>query len=165
MSCVASVRPELGRIKNARSDFLCPIQFHSCKEGLDRLAQNQPGSNLDGLAKLWPYRSGLEACWCARIIGPTSGRTQLTCYQFPTFRLGCVLPPATVQSWCVQESPGPPLASASKLIQIGRRSDPACLPGYCESGEADKKIRVRVGLVTAEILFSNFLLLFRSFFF
>ena len=33
-----------------------------------------------------------EAGQCVRIIGPGSGRMQQAHYQFPTFRLGCVLP-------------------------------------------------------------------------
>ena len=55
------------------------------------LCKNQPGSNLDGLVRFWPSTSGLEASWCARITGPSSGTTQLACYQVSTFRLGCVL--------------------------------------------------------------------------
>ena len=113
---------------------LCPIQFHSCEEGRDHIVQSQPGSNLDGLVMHWPNGSGLEASWCAGIIGPTSGGTQAACYQFPTFRLSCVLPQTaffmTAQSRCVQESLGPLLANASVLIQTGCGSDPARLLGY-----------------------------------
>ena len=37
--------------------------------------------------------SGLEASWCAKIIMPGLAEcNQHACYQFPTFRLGCVLP-------------------------------------------------------------------------
>ena len=31
--------------------------------------QNRPGSDLDGLVWVWPNTSGLEASWCAGIIG------------------------------------------------------------------------------------------------
>ena len=31
--------------------------------------QNRPGSDLDGLVRFWPNASGLEAGWCAGIIG------------------------------------------------------------------------------------------------
>ena len=40
------------------------------KEGMDHIAQNRPGSGLDGLVRVWPNASGLEASWCAGIIGP-----------------------------------------------------------------------------------------------
>ena len=68
-----------------------PVWFCSFKEGLDHIVQNQPESNLDGLIRFRPNRSGLEANWCARIISPSSGRTQPACYGFPTFRLDCIL--------------------------------------------------------------------------
>ena len=86
--------------------------------------------------------------------GPVSGRTQPARYQFPTFRLGSVLPQTSrmivcktsldpIQFWLivsgfgqtdpvrkqagVQESSGPLLASASQPVRTG--SDPACLLG------------------------------------
>ena len=39
----------------------------------------QPGC----LVRFWPNTSESEASWCARLIRP--------CYQYPTFRLGCIL--------------------------------------------------------------------------
>ena len=54
---------------------------HFSKGGIDHSVQNQPGSNLDGLVRVWPNASGLEASWCAGIIRPFSGRMQLACYQ------------------------------------------------------------------------------------
>ena len=74
MAIVASVLPELGRVVYAGSDFPHPIQFHSSKEGLDHIVQNQHRSKLDGLVRFWPNASGLEACQCARIIWPASGQ-------------------------------------------------------------------------------------------
>ena len=41
------------------------------KEGRDHTAQNRPGSDLGGLVRVWPNGSGLEASWCAGIIGPS----------------------------------------------------------------------------------------------
>ena len=61
---------------------------------LNKLCETSPDdgrSDLDGLVKYWPNRSGPKASRCARISRSSSGRTQLTCYQFPTFRLICVL--------------------------------------------------------------------------
>ena len=34
------------------------------------VVQNRPGSDLDGLVRVWPNASGLEASPCAGIIGP-----------------------------------------------------------------------------------------------
>ena len=66
------------------------VWFHSSKESLDHIVQNWPGSNLDGQVRFWPNMSGLEASWCVIIIGPSSGRMQSACCQFPRFI--CVLP-------------------------------------------------------------------------
>ena len=46
-------------------------------------AQNQPGSDLDDVARFWPDVSGLEASRCARIIGPGSGRLNWPTVSFP----------------------------------------------------------------------------------
>ena len=92
MVIMASMKPQVGQTAYAWSAFLHLIQFLSFKEGLDHIVQNQHGSDLDGLVSFWPYRSGLEASWCARITGPSSGRMQLACYQFPIVRFNCILP-------------------------------------------------------------------------
>ena len=34
------------------------------------LVQNQPGSDQNGLVRVWPNTSGLAASWCAEIIWP-----------------------------------------------------------------------------------------------
>ena len=97
------------------------------------------------MVKFRPNACGpeLEASWCTRIIWPLSGRMQLTHYQFPTFRLSCVIPqtariilcktrPDPIWFWLtvsgfgqtdpvpkqasVKESSGRLLANASKLI-------------------------------------------------
>ena len=66
MAVTASVQPD--RIY-AGSDFSHPFHFRFFKEGKDHIAQNPPGSDLDGLVRVWPNRSGLEASRCAGIIG------------------------------------------------------------------------------------------------
>ena len=66
----ASVQPESVRIVYARSDFLHLFQFRFSKEGMDHIAQNQPGSDLYGLVRVWPNASGLEASRCAGITWP-----------------------------------------------------------------------------------------------
>ena len=49
----------------AGSDFLHPFQLRFSKEGMDHIVQNRPGSDLDGLVRVWPNTSGLEASRCA----------------------------------------------------------------------------------------------------
>ena len=68
MAITASVQPESGRIVYTRSDFPHPFQFRSSKEGMDHTVQNRPRSDLDGLVRVWPNASGLEASRCAGII-------------------------------------------------------------------------------------------------
>ena len=70
MTVTASVQPELGRIVYDGSDFPHPFQFRFPKERMDHTVQNRPGSDLDGLVRVWPNTSGLEASWCAGIIWP-----------------------------------------------------------------------------------------------
>ena len=102
----ASVQPELGRIAYTGSDFPHPIWFYFPQEGPDDIVQNRPGSDLDGLVSFWPNASGPEANRCSRIVGPGTGRTQPARNQFPTFRLGSVLP-QTARIHCVQTIPDP----------------------------------------------------------
>ena len=54
----------------AGSDFPHPFQLRFSKEGVDHIVQNRHGSDVDGLVRVWPNAVGLEASWCARIIGP-----------------------------------------------------------------------------------------------
>ena len=70
MAITASVQPKSGRIVYAGSDFPHPFQFHFSKEGMDHIVQNRPGSDPDGLARVWLNTSGLEASRCAGIMGP-----------------------------------------------------------------------------------------------
>ena len=51
------------------TQFPHPFQFRFSKEGMEHLAQNRPGSHLNGLVMVWPNASGLEASRCAGIIG------------------------------------------------------------------------------------------------
>ena len=194
MAITASVQPESGRIVYAGSDFLYRFQLRFSQEGMDHIVQNRPGSDLDGLVRVWPNTSVPESSWLAGIIGtgfwqessgpdfgrnhrdrilagfigtgfwqdssgPDFGRKQPACYQFPTFRLGSILPqtsqiilcqtsPDPIEFWLivpgfgqtdrvrkqagVQESSGPLLANASKPIRTGCESDPACLLGQLD---------------------------------
>ena len=141
----ASVQPKWARIVNARSDFPHPFQFCFSKKRMDHIAQNRPGSDLNGLVRVWPNVSGLEASWCAGIIRPGSGRTQPARYQFSTFRLGSVLPDILdnivqnqprsdlVLADCVRFWPNGSSPEASQYARIIRptfgQSDLSCLLG------------------------------------
>ena len=70
MAITASVQPEMGRLIYAGSHFPHPFQLRFSKEGMDHIAQNRPGSDLDGLVRVWPNTSGPEAGRCAGIIWP-----------------------------------------------------------------------------------------------
>ena len=37
---------------------------------MDHTVQSRPGSDVEGLVRVWPNESGLEASWCAGIIWP-----------------------------------------------------------------------------------------------
>ena len=142
---MASARPELGLMLYAWSDFLHPIQFCFSEEGIDRTVQNWPGSDLDGLVRVWLNASGLKARWCARIIRPgfwQDANGPLPVSHFQTrFHSSTDVPDNTVQNQSgsglvlavsgfgqtdpvrkqagVQETSGPLLANASTLIRTG----------------------------------------------
>ena len=67
MAITASVQPESGRIVYAGSDFPHPFQLRFLlllffsKEGMSHIVQNRPGSDLEGLVRVWPNSSGLKA--------------------------------------------------------------------------------------------------------
>ena len=70
MAIMARVQPESGWIVYAWSNSTRPIQFCFFKEDVDHIVQNRPRSDLDGLVRIWPNTSGLEASQYARIIQP-----------------------------------------------------------------------------------------------
>ena len=80
---------------------LYQIWFHSSKEGPSHIVQDWPGSNSGGPVRFWPNMSGPVASQCARNIVPGSGRMQPACYQFPMFRLSCILL-QMVGSYCTE---------------------------------------------------------------
>ena len=91
VAITASMQPKSGQTVYAGPNFPHQIPFHSSKEGVYHIVQNQPGSDLDGLVRFWPNAPGLEASQCARSIRPVSDRMQAAHYQFPTFSLSCIL--------------------------------------------------------------------------
>ena len=70
MAIMASRLPESGWIVYVGSNFPHSFQLHFSKEGMDHIVQNRPGSDLDGLVRVSPDASGLEASWCVGIIWP-----------------------------------------------------------------------------------------------
>ena len=124
------------------------------KEGMDHTVKNRPDLIFDGLVRVWLNASGLEASWCAGIIGPRfwqDATGPLPVFRFQTrVRSSADVPDNTVPNqpgsglvWLVvsgfgqtdpvrkqagvQESFGPLLASASTLIRTGYEWDPAWL--------------------------------------
>ena len=69
-----------------------PFQFRFSKEGLGHSVQNRPGSDVEGLARVWLNSSGLKASWCAESSGPVSARRKRPATSFPLtfFRIVCV---------------------------------------------------------------------------
>ena len=83
MAIRASVQPESGRIVYAGSCFPHPFELRFSKEGMDQIVQNRPGSDLDGLVRVWPNASGPTRVH--ESSGLVSGVTHPARYQFPTF--------------------------------------------------------------------------------
>ena len=79
---------------------------------------------MDGLVWFLRKASGPEVSQGARIIGHGSGRMQPACYQFPPFRLGCVLPQMVMQGHIVQNQPGSDLVLADCVRFWPNRSGP-----------------------------------------
>ena len=108
MSITASVQPELGRIV-----LICRIRLTASvsapffpKKAWITLCKTDPGP-------IWTAWSGFgqtHLVWkqagVQELSGPVSGRTPPARYQFPTFRLGSVLPQTSRTILC-KSSPGP----------------------------------------------------------
>ena len=110
------------------------IRFSSVfsKQGVVHIVQNRPGSDLNGLVRVWPNVSGLEASRCAGIIWPgfwQDANGPLPVSDFLTrFRSSTDVPDNTVQNQlgsdlvladCVRLWPngsGPPEASQCARI-------------------------------------------------
>ena len=122
--------------------------------------QKRPRSDLDGLIRFWPNASGPEASQCAKFIRPCCWQNATSLPPGSQFQIqlcsstdgldhtvqnqagfNLVLADC-VRFWpngssleasqflLLQESSGLLLASASEPIQIGCKSDPACLLGW-----------------------------------
>ena len=63
-----------GSYNYAGPDLLHLIRFPSSKQGPDYTAHNRPALNLADLVRFWSIAFGLEASWCAAIIGAGAWR-------------------------------------------------------------------------------------------
>ena len=106
MAITASVQLESARVVYAGSDFSHPIQFRLSKENMDHIAQNRPGSDLNGLVRVWQTHLVRKKAGVLEPSGPVSGRTQPARYQFSTFRIGSVIPQTSRILLC-KSSPDP----------------------------------------------------------
>ena len=146
MAITASMQPESGRIVYAGSDFPHPFQLRFSKEGIDRIVQNRPGSDLDGLVRVWPNASSLVASRYAGIIGPgfwQNATSPLPVSHFHTrFRSSTDVPDNTVQNQpgsdlvpanCVRFWPN---GSGPEAIRCARIIRPAS--GQCRQADPDR---------------------------
>ena len=159
LAVTASVQPESGRIVNAGSDFPHPFQLRFSKEGIDHVMQNRPGSDLDGLVRVWPNTSGLEASWSAGFIGP--GFWQDTTDPLPVshfqtrFRSSADVPDIIVQNQpgsdlvladCVRVWPNGSGPEESQRARMIRPASVQCFPADPD------RMRIGSGMFTGIIL-------------
>ena len=100
------------------SDFPHPIQFRFSKEGMDRIVHNRPGSDLDGLVRVWPNTSGLEASRCAGIIGPGFWQDATGPLPVSHFQTRFRCSSTDVRDNIVQNQPGSDLVLADGVSQV-----------------------------------------------
>ena len=125
----------------AGSDFPHPFQFCFSKECMDHIARNRPGSDLDGVVRVWPNTSGLEASRCAGIIGPgfwqdATGPLPVSHFQI-RFRSSTDVPDNVVQNQpgsdlvlvdCVRFWPNRSGPEASRCARIIEPTSGQCFP-------------------------------------
>ena len=150
MAIRASVQPESGRTVYAGSYFPNPFQLRFSKEGMDHIVQNRPGSDLDGVVRVWAKRIWLEAILCAGIIGPgfwqgATGPLPVSHFQ-ARFRSPTDVPDNIVQN---QAGFDLVLADCIRVVakQIRSGSKPVCKNHPARSGQcfpADPA-RMRIG--------------------
>ena len=114
----------------AGSDFPHPFQLRFSKKGMDHTVQNRPGSDLDGLVRVWTNASGLDASCCVGIIG--TGFWQDASGPLPVSHFQTWLRSSTdVPDNTVQKQPGSALVLADcvrfwPLKRIRPGSKPVC---------------------------------------
>ena len=155
MAVTDNVQPKSGRIVYAVSDFLHPFQFHFSKEGMDRIVQNRPGSDLDGLVKHIRKQAGVQES-----SGPVSGRTQPPRYQFSHLQTQFSSSRDAPDN-IVQNQPGSDLILADSVgfgqtdlvrKQANVQESPGPLLVICFPADSDQ-MRIRSGMFTGNTLF------------
>ena len=140
-------------------DLTSRIRFSSVffKEGMVHILQNRPGSDLGGLARVWPDASGLEANWCAGIIGPCfwqDASGPLPVSHFHTrFRSSTNIPNNIVQNDpgsnlvladCVRFWPNGSRPEASHCARVIRPTSGQCFPADSD------RMRIGSGIFTGQ---------------
>ena len=159
MSITASVPPESGRVVYA--DLTSRIRFSSVfsKKAWIILCKNRPRSDQDDLVGVLPNASGLEASWCAGIIGPgfwqyTTGPLPVSHFQ-TQFRSSTDVPDNIVQNQpgsdlvladCVRFWPNGFGPEASRCARIIRPASGQCFPADPD------RMRIESGMFTGYIL-------------
>ena len=130
-----------GSYNYAGSDFPHPFQLPFLKESMDHIVQNRPGTDLDGLVRVWRNASGLEASRCAEIIGPgfwqdATGPLPVSHFQ-TRFRSSTDVPDNSVKNQpesdlvladCVRFWPNGSGPEASRCATIIRPASGECFP-------------------------------------
>ena len=118
---------------------------------------------MDGLVRVWPNASGLEASRCAGIIWSISCRMQPVHYRFPTFRLDRFRSSADDLDNIVQNQPGSdlvladcirfwPNGSGPEASRCARITRPAS--GQCFPADPDR-MRIGSGMFTGKLQKGN----------
>ena len=124
--------------------------------------QNRPGSDLDGLVRVWPNASGLEASLCGGIIWPSfwqNATGQLPVSHFKTrFHCSTDVPDNIVQNQpgsslvladCVMFGPNGSGPEASRCARIIRPAFGQCFPADPD------RMRTGSGMFTGQCPKSN----------
>ena len=170
MAITSSVQPESGRMVKAGFDFPHPFQPRFSKEGMNHIVQKRPGSDLDGLVRVWPNTSGLEASRCAVIIGPgfwqdATGPLPVSHFQ-TRFRSSTDVPDNIVQNQpgsdlvladCVRLWPNGSSPKASRCARIIRPDSGQCFPA-----DPDRR-RIGSGMFTEKLLREKRFTVFKRF--
>ena len=134
-------------------DPISHIRFSSVfqKEGMDHNVQHRPGSDLDGLVRVWPNASSLVASRYAGIIGPgfwQNATSPLPVSHFHTrFRSSTDVPDNTVQN-----QPGSDLVPANCVRFWPNGSGPEGIrpaSGQCCQADPDR-MPIASGMFTGQ---------------
>ena len=168
MAITASVQPESALVVYILPDPTFRIRFSffknpkkawiiPCRAIPSRIRSGWPAWSGFGQTHLvWRQAGGLES------LGPVSGRTQPVRYQFPTFRIGSVLPQTSRTILC-KTSPGSDLVLADCVRFCPNGSGPEASrcariiwpgPGQCFQADPDR-MWIGSGKFTGRVVMSQ----------